>query len=138
MVTNSPEMLIGVRGSLNTIAAAEIVMTSLKIPQMERVTTEVRFRSLLCGSTLVGHQWGNVGWLVCRWDEKKVGELTQTRSTPSKMQSHPERQESLQHRTILPWLLAHQTAQSTARTLLRVSQSAGSQRTSPALRRRCY
>jgi len=39
-------MLIGVRGSPNTIVAAEIVTTSLKIPQIERVTTEVRWRSL--------------------------------------------------------------------------------------------
>lgn len=39
-------MLMGVRGSLNTMVAAEIVITSLKMPQMDRVTTEVRFKSL--------------------------------------------------------------------------------------------
>lgn len=38
-------MLIGVRVSPNTIPAAEIVTTSLKMPAMERVTTEVRWRS---------------------------------------------------------------------------------------------
>lgn len=46
MVTKRPEMLIGVSGSLNTMAAAEIVITSLKMPQIDRVTTEVRFKSL--------------------------------------------------------------------------------------------
>lgn len=35
-------MLIGVKGSWKTIPAAEIVTTSLKIPAMDRVTTEVR------------------------------------------------------------------------------------------------
>lgn len=37
-------MLIGVRGSWNTMPAAEIVTTSLKMPAMERVTTDVRCR----------------------------------------------------------------------------------------------
>lgn len=46
IVTNRPEMLIGVSGSLNTMAAAEIVITSLKMPQIDSVTTEVRFKSL--------------------------------------------------------------------------------------------
>ena len=46
MVTQRPDILIGVRGSLKTIAAAEIVTTSLKMPQIERVTTDVRWRRL--------------------------------------------------------------------------------------------
>lgn len=43
-MTKRPEILIGVRGSWNTRPAAEIVTTSLKIPAMERVTTDVRCR----------------------------------------------------------------------------------------------
>jgi hypothetical protein len=43
IVTKRPEMLIGVKRSPNTRPAAEMVTTSLKIPAMERVTTEVRF-----------------------------------------------------------------------------------------------
>jgi hypothetical protein len=46
IVTSKPERLTGVRGSLKTIAAAEMVMTSLNMPQMLRVTTLVRWRRL--------------------------------------------------------------------------------------------
>ena len=42
IVTSKPEILIGVKGSWKTIPAAEIVITSLKIPHMLSVTTEVR------------------------------------------------------------------------------------------------
>ena len=42
MVIKRPEMLIGVSGSWKTMPAAEIVTTSLKIPQIDNVTTEVR------------------------------------------------------------------------------------------------
>lgn len=38
-------MLIGVSGSWKTIPAAEMVTTSLKIPAIDKVTTEVRWRS---------------------------------------------------------------------------------------------
>ena len=43
IVTKRPEILIGVKGSWNTRPAAEIVTTSLKIPAMDNVTTEVRW-----------------------------------------------------------------------------------------------
>eukprot|EP00914_Ancora_sagittata_P007882 GHVO01015509.1.p2 GENE.GHVO01015509.1~~GHVO01015509.1.p2 ORF type:complete len:104 (-),score=8.75 GHVO01015509.1:182-493(-) len=42
MVINKPEILIGVKGSWKTMPAADIVTTSLKMPQILRVTTEVR------------------------------------------------------------------------------------------------
>lgn len=45
IVTARPEMLIGVRGSWKTIPAALMVMTSLNIPQMLKVTTDDRLRS---------------------------------------------------------------------------------------------
>jgi hypothetical protein len=45
IVTIRPEMLTAVRGSPKTIVATEMVRTSLKIPQMLRVTTEVRWSS---------------------------------------------------------------------------------------------
>lgn len=45
MVTNKPLTLIGVNGSWKTMPAAEMVTTSLKMPQMLRVTTDVRFSS---------------------------------------------------------------------------------------------
>lgn len=45
MVTIKPLTLIGVNGSWKTIPAADIVTTSLKIPHMLRVTTDVRFKS---------------------------------------------------------------------------------------------
>ena len=44
IVTISPLTLIGVNGSWKTIPAAEMVTTSLKIPQILSVTTDVRFR----------------------------------------------------------------------------------------------
>ena len=43
IVTNRPLTLMGVNGSSNTMPAAEMVTTSLKIPQMLNVTTDVRF-----------------------------------------------------------------------------------------------
>lgn len=46
MVTIRPEMLIGVKGSWKITAAAVIVMTSLKMPQIDSVMTEERFRRL--------------------------------------------------------------------------------------------
>lgn len=45
MVMMRPETLIGVSGSWKTMPAALMVMTSLKMPQMLRVTTEERLRS---------------------------------------------------------------------------------------------
>lgn len=45
MVTNKPLTLIGVNGSWKTMPAAEMVTTSLNMPQMLSVTTEVRFSS---------------------------------------------------------------------------------------------
>ena len=45
MVTARPAKLIGVRGSWKTIPAAVMVTTSLKIPQILSVTTEVRCKS---------------------------------------------------------------------------------------------
>ena len=45
MVTTRPNILIGVRGSWKTIPAAVMVTTSLKIPQILSVTTEVRCKS---------------------------------------------------------------------------------------------
>lgn len=45
MVTNKPLRLIGVNGSWKTMPAAEMVTTSLNMPQMLSVTTDVRFSS---------------------------------------------------------------------------------------------
>lgn len=45
MVTTRPEALIGVSSSAKMIEAVLMVRTSLKIPQILRVTTEVRCRS---------------------------------------------------------------------------------------------
>jgi hypothetical protein len=45
-VTNSPDMLTGVSGSWKMSAAAEMVMTSLKMPHIDRVTTEDRWSRL--------------------------------------------------------------------------------------------
>jgi len=42
IVMSRPERLTGVRGSWKTIAAADMVMTSLNMPQILRVTTLVR------------------------------------------------------------------------------------------------
>lgn len=39
-------MLMGVSLSSKTVAETEIVRTSLKMPQMERVTTDVRWSRL--------------------------------------------------------------------------------------------
>jgi hypothetical protein len=61
IVTNRPEMLMGVSGSLKTIAAAEMVTTSLKMPQIERVTTDVLWRRLRGGEGFVSNEI----WVVC-------------------------------------------------------------------------
>lgn len=45
MVTTKPLTLIGVNGSWKTMPAAEMVTTSLNIPQILRVTTDVRLSS---------------------------------------------------------------------------------------------